>query len=144
MEAWYGELRRFFEEGIPFNAHLGLRVEDLAPGRARMRLPFRPEWLGDPFRPALHGGAMAALLDSVGGLAVISRLKPGEFCHTVDLRVDYLLPAEAADLVAEARIVRLGGRIAVVNVHGFQGDPARHVVDGKAVFSVRRGPRGGA
>lgn len=137
-ERYFAELKRFFEQRIRFNAFLGFVVEELAPGRARMRMPYQPDLLGDPFRPSLHGGAMASLLDAAGGLAVLTRLKPGETCHTVDLRVDYLIPGEAADLVAEARVIRVGGRVAVVNLYGWQKDPAHHVVDGKAVYNVRR------
>ncbi|HXE71383.1 MAG TPA: hotdog fold thioesterase [Candidatus Nitrosotenuis sp.] len=137
--AYYAELRRFFQEAVRFNAYLGMVVESLDRGRATLRLPYRPEFLGDPCRPALHGGVISALLDTCGGLAVLSQLAPGSRCSTVDLRVDYLRPGAPRDLVARASVLRLGNRVAVCNIQAFQDDSEDPVADGKGVYSVRQG-----
>src|SRR3954469_9675135 len=63
-------LARFMRESIPFNAVLGVRVITLEKGWARLEVPFRPELIGDPMRPALHGGVLSALADTAGGAAV--------------------------------------------------------------------------
>ncbi len=60
-----------FESHIPFNAHLGIKVELLEKGRCRLRVPFQPHLVGDPLRPAMHGGVMSTLADAAGGLAVV-------------------------------------------------------------------------
>ena len=49
--------KKFIEEQVPFNRLLGMQLDSLEDGRARMQVPFRDEFIGDPFRPALHGGA---------------------------------------------------------------------------------------
>ena len=59
----------FFEEKIPFNKLLGMKVVSIAEGCCEMSIPIRPELVGDPSRPALHGGVISALADTVGGLA---------------------------------------------------------------------------
>lgn len=129
---------RFFQEQVAFHRFLGLKVEAVEEGYARLRLPYREEFLGDPFRPALHGGVSSFLIDTSGGAAVLSRLPPGGRCSTVDMRVDYLRPAATRDLVAEARVVRLGNRVAVCTAQVYHSDDSEPVADGRAVYNVRR------
>ncbi|MDP6931550.1 MAG: hotdog fold thioesterase, partial [Myxococcota bacterium] len=82
----------FCEEGIPFNRLLGIRVREITEGRCELEIPVRDELIGDPDRPALHGGVTSALADAAGGFAVWSMLKDGDRASTVDIRVDYLRP----------------------------------------------------
>jgi len=70
------DLRRAFDEDIAFNAFMGLRVQHLERGRMVAELPFREEFLGDPSRPALHGGVLSMLADTVGGGAVFTLTDP--------------------------------------------------------------------
>jgi uncharacterized protein (TIGR00369 family) len=132
------KLLRFFEEGIAFNRLLGMRLESVDAGKARMRIPFRDELVGDPFRPALHGGVLSALADTAGGLAVWAKLGSMDArVSTVDLRVDYYAPAELRDVFADAEVVRMGNRVGVARVLLHHGDPSMVVAEGKGVYNVR-------
>lgn len=131
-------LRHFFDQQIAFNRWLGMRLEAFGEGWARMVLPCRPELVGDPFRPAIHGGVLSALVDTTGGAAVFSLIGTEDRASTVDLRVDYLRPAGMETLVCEARVLRLGNRVAAVDATVHQGDPAKPVAIGRAVYNVRR------
>ena len=131
-------LIEFFENGIPFNAHVGMRVEALQTGRCTLRLPFRPEWVGDPFRPALHGGLMSTLADAAGGLAVFSTVDQLGRVSTVDMRIDFLRPGLLEDLWCEAWVVRAGNRVAVTTMRVFQKDGAHVPVEGRGVYNVIR------
>ena len=146
-------LKLFFEEQIPFNKFLGLSVRDLAPGSIVLALPFRKELVGDPLRPALHGGTISMLADTAGGAAVFSAVDPGDRVSTVDLRIDYLRPGALVETVAEARVVRLGGRVGVARIQVWQErsegnesiearqgeeDARRLVAEGTGVYAVRR------
>jgi uncharacterized protein (TIGR00369 family) len=135
---------RFMEEQIPFNRVLGIRVTHLGEGEARLEIPFRDELIGDPFRPAIHGGVTSALLDTCGGAAVFTQLTDvQDRISTVDLRVDYLRPGGKSTLVAEAKIVRAGNRVAVVDVKAFHPEtPDEIVATGKAVYNIRRAQEG--
>lgn len=144
-------VHRFMEEQIPFNRFLGMRIEHLERGLARMRIPFKDDLVGDPFRPALHGGVISSLVDTCGGAAVFSILDDVEDrTSTVDLRVDYLRPARMETLLAEARVSRAGNRVAAVDVVVFHpGGEDAPVATGKGVYNVRRardreGGEGGA
>lgn len=134
------EVRRFMEQMIPFNRFLGMRVSELGEGRARIDIPFREEFIGDPLRPALHGGVISALVDTCGGAALWTSIDSGDRLSTVDLRVDYLRPGPAKDISCIAEVVRMGNRVGVADMRVFPSDDSSLVVaTGKAVYSVKRG-----
>ncbi|MCA9587741.1 MAG: hotdog fold thioesterase [Myxococcales bacterium] len=131
-------LRQIMEELIPFNRFLGVRVTEARDGFARLEIPFRPELVGDPLRPALHGGVLSALADTAGGMAVwMGIADPAGRVSTIDLRVDYLRPGRLEVLVAEATVVRLGNRVGVADVRLFHPDaPNDAVATGKGVYNI--------
>lgn len=135
----YDVLKEFFERGIPFNEHLGMKVDHLEPGRCVLRIPFQKHFVGDPLRPALHGGVLSALADAGGGLAVFTTFEDlTTRLATVDLRIDYLRPGRLQDLHCDARVIRAGNRVAVSAMVVHHGDPAEAVVEGRGVYNILR------
>ena len=120
------EIGRTFEQMIPFNRVLGLKIDSLDPKTPRLRFDMRPELVGNPVRQILHGGVISATLDVVGGLAIAlaSLAKKAEETParqfpnigTIDLRIDYLRPGRGKFFIASGRVVRLGGRVAVAHM----------------------------
>ena len=135
-------VREFMESGVPFNAYLGVKIETLEAGLCVLRLPWRPELIGDPFRPSVHGGVTAMLVDTAGGTACFTRLsRDTDRLGTVDMRVDYLRPGAGEDLYAEGTVVRMGNRVGVASVRIFCGRPGPDtlpIATGSAVYSVFR------
>jgi uncharacterized protein (TIGR00369 family) len=138
-DAFRMQLCRFMEEQIPFNKFLGVKVAAMQGGFARLEIPFRPEFIGDPQRPALHGGVISMLADTAGGLAVWSGLDDERSrVSTIDLRIDYLRPGKLDTLMAEASVVRLGNRVGVADVRLFHPSAAGETIaTGKGVYSVK-------
>lgn len=137
--AFFDGLRDFFERGIPFHETLGLRVVSVSRGACELLVPPSPRLVGDPYRPALHGGVISTLADTAGGLAVFSGAEPGDRVSTVDLRVDYLRPGQIDQpLRARARLVRLGNRVGMAEVVLFHEEPERPVAKAAGVYSVLR------
>lgn len=125
------------EDHVPFNRLLGMRGELAERGKGVLVLPVRPEFVGDPRRPALHGGVVSSLLDTVGGVAAWSALAEGESLSTVDLTVDYLEPAGLGEpLRAEAELVRKGNRVCHVRMRVTQGGVL--VAEGRGVYNIHR------
>ncbi|MDE2371892.1 MAG: thioesterase family protein [Burkholderiales bacterium] len=117
-------LVELFEHKITFNGVLGLKVESTRAGDVRARLPMRPELVGHHGYGRLHGGVVSAVLDALGGLALMAAIAerhPAEntlqvmnrFSRmgTIDLRIDFLRQGLGASFVATAEVTRLGGRI---------------------------------
>jgi len=120
VENIQAEIRLAFEQIIPFNRVLGLRIDSLDFKAPRLRFDMRPELVGNPVRQILHGGVISATLDVVGGLAIAlasitRKAEETPARHfpdigTIDLRIDYLRPGRGHYFVATGRVVRLGGR----------------------------------
>lgn len=128
---------KVIEEYSPFNKFLGIKGERVERGRAVLVVPVRPEFVGDPRRPALHGGVVSALIDTAGGAAAWSALGPDESVSTVDLRVDYLEPAGlSGPLRAEAELIRKGNRVCHVRVAVTQDGVL--VAEGRGVYNIHR------
>ncbi len=133
-------VREFIQNHVPFNKHLGFELATLEDGFCRLELEARPEHIGDPLRPALHGGVISTMCDAAGGAAVWTRVEPLDRISTIDLRVDYLAPGRLARLVAEATVMRVGNHVGVVDVRCFHADtPDETIAVARAVFSVKRG-----
>lgn len=117
-------LARMFEQDISFNQLLGLRIESVRPGDVRARFEMRPDLVGHYTYGRLHGGVISAVLDALGGLALmvaIAERHPADnalqVMHrfsrmgTIDLRIDFLRQGLGKHFTAHAQVLRLGGRI---------------------------------
>jgi uncharacterized protein (TIGR00369 family) len=94
-------------------AAMGLVCEHLDRQYARVRVPYRPELLGDPQRQLIHTGVITSMVDSTCGFIVLANMPLNERIATLDLRVDYLRSSRApGDLLCEAECYRLTPQIA--------------------------------
>jgi uncharacterized protein (TIGR00369 family) len=132
-------IRQFMEQHIPFNRFLGMKLLEARRSFARIEIAFRDELVGDPFKPALHGGVISALADTVGGCAVFTVIEAGARCSTIDLRVDYLRPGRLETIRAQAEILRVGNRVAVAKIEVYHDDPSQPIAFAMGVYAVKRG-----
>jgi uncharacterized protein (TIGR00369 family) len=136
-------LRQVAEELIPFNKFLGVRAVRMEPGLVELEIPWREELVGDPMKPAVHGGVISMLADTAGGMAIWSMLEnPLQRVSTIDLRIDYLRPGRLEALLAEAVAVRVGRSVGVADIRVFHpSSRGETVATGKGVYAVKL-PRG--
>ncbi|MGH9736278.1 MAG: PaaI family thioesterase [Candidatus Acidiferrales bacterium] len=80
----------------------------------------------------VHGGVLAALADTAGGLATYMACPPGKRVATIEMKINYLEAVSNGRVSAEARVVRLGAHIAVVDCD--VRDETRRLV-GKALMT---------
>lgn len=74
----------------------------------------------------LHGGVLCDLADAAMGLAYRSALTPGESFTTLELKINFLRPVWKSKLLAEARVVRTGNTVGLVECDIF--DPRERLV----------------
>jgi uncharacterized protein (TIGR00369 family) len=118
----------------PFHAVLRPEAVSADPqaGVVVIRLPYQPAFGRAGDSPEVHGGVIAALIDLAGHAAVAVQI--GRMAPTIDLRIDYLRPAPAADLLATARTLKLGRAVSRVDIE--VRDPAGLLVAaGRGSFS---------
>jgi uncharacterized protein (TIGR00369 family) len=132
-------LRQVTEELIPFNKFLGMRVIHVERGLVEIQVPWRDELVGDPMKPAMHGGVISALADTAGGMAIWSALEnPLLRVSTIDLRVDYLRPGRLENILAEAKTVRVGRSVGVADIRLFHASARGDTVaTGKGVYAIK-------
>jgi uncharacterized protein (TIGR00369 family) len=110
--------------GSPVAQHLGLLLETVESGSARLTLPFSVANV--TVGSIVHGGVIATLADVTAVAAAVTAapfLPTGG--ATSSLSISYLAPADGDALVATARVVRAGSRQHVVRVEiqNDRGDP---------------------
>ncbi len=141
-------LRQIFEEKIPFNHLLGLKITRLEPAAVAARIDMRPDLVGHFAYNRLHGGVISAGLDAMGGLAVMAAIgakhmdeAPMDRLHrfaklgTIDLRIDYLRPGIGSHFELRAEVLRLGSRVATTRME-FLGPQGELMSAGAAAYIV--------
>lgn len=92
----------------------------MADGRSRFELEVCPGHLNP--HGVVHGGVVYSLADYAMGGALTSRLRPGERCATLEIKINYLAPVSQGTLVAEAQVVERTTRVGVLEARVSAGD----------------------
>lgn len=91
-------------------------VESVGPNTLRIRLPFKPDYLGaEPWQNSVgkvfSGPIVMGFADTAMYCCVMAALGTDVISVMANLNITFLRPAADRDLLAEARIVRRGGRL---------------------------------
>jgi uncharacterized protein (TIGR00369 family) len=100
-----------------FTKAAGFRIVTVQPGYAEVALPRRDDLL--QFFGHFHGGVITALADQAAGIAVTSSLPAGRIGVTVEIKVNFLSPADGSEIIARARTLKMSGSIGVASVEVF-------------------------
>jgi uncharacterized protein (TIGR00369 family) len=118
------KMARAFSRGVPHNQALGIRVLDLTETEVVFELPYDARLVGNPDTGTLHGGAITALLDACSGAAVFAALTDLVPIATLDLRIDYLKPAEPGKTVTgKASCYKMTRNVAFTRAVAYHDDP---------------------
>lgn len=111
----------------PFADFLGLKVTHLSPDKVTAELPVREE-LNNRFG-IMHGGAIMALADNLGGTATAANLKAGQTTTTIESKTNFFAAVPIGDvahaectplhrgrttMVWQTRITRGDGRLCAI------------------------------
>jgi uncharacterized protein (TIGR00369 family) len=103
-----------------FSGAAGFRIVAVEPGRAEVALTRRDDLV--QFFGHFHGGVITALADQTAGIAVTSSLPKGRIGVTIEIKVNFLAPADGSELVARAKTLKMSGSIGVATVEVFSKD----------------------
>jgi 1,4-dihydroxy-2-naphthoyl-CoA hydrolase len=108
----------------PFAEFLGLKITHLSPERVTAELVVREE-LNNRFN-IMHGGAIMALADNLGGTAATANLKDGQSTTTIESKTNFFAAIPIGDIakaectplhrgrttmVWQTRVTRADGRL---------------------------------
>src|SRR5215471_6494039 len=125
-----GELERFLAAEFPqvFKPESGLTIEAVWDGGCRVRQAFNELSI----RPGgtISGPTMMALADFAMYVAVLASIGPVPLAVTINLNINFLRKPGRCDLTAEARLLKLGKRLAMGEVticSDGEAEPVAHV-----------------
>ncbi|MEX0810652.1 MAG: hotdog fold thioesterase [Chitinophagales bacterium] len=140
MDERIAMFKNIVEELIPFNKFIGVQLVEVKEGFVKLKVPFKPELVGNPMLNALHGGLISTVMDTAGGAAGMTTLTSFEDrISTIDMRVDYLRPGQAKDLIVEGKITRSGNRIVATAMKAYHPEEELSLIaEGRGVYNVKR------
>ena len=111
------DFNRVTQEQLPLVEMLGFVVEKLDHGQCIVRAVYKEDFL----RPGgtVSGPIMMALADYAMWGAIMSRTERLEMAVTSNLNINFLVRPEPGDIVALAKVIKLGKRLAVGTVELF-------------------------
>jgi len=113
----------------------GFRLMIAEPGRVLLR--FRVQQHHLQVHRVVHGGVMATLADTAGGLATYMSVAPGTRVATVEMKINFLEPIERGTVTADARVIRCGRHFSVVDC---DVTDSKGRLAGKALMTFAIGP----
>jgi uncharacterized protein (TIGR00369 family) len=124
-------------DSMPFARLLGMTLDAAEPEEVRGRLAWAPERC--TAGGLLHGGALMAFADSLGGACAFLNLPEGAATATTSSSTVFLRGVRAGDVVGVARPLHVGRTtIAVVTeLHDEQGRRVAQVTQTQAVLGGR-------
>ena len=118
-------------DSVPYIKHMGI-LFDRRGDELTAKLPFSDRLIGNPFLPALHGGAVGAFLEIAAQIELAwaihwPKMESGAtrlraMPKTIDFTVDYLRTGLPRDAYARAIVNRSGRRFASVHVEAWQAN----------------------
>src|ERR1700687_2891798 len=122
-----GAINELAHQQPPFAQFLGMKITHVSPERVTAELPVREE-LNNRFG-IMHGGAIMALADNLGGTATTANLRPGQSTTTIESKTNFFAAIPLGDtayaectplhrgrttMVWQTRVTRGDGKLAAL------------------------------
>lgn len=147
-EAMFQELSDYWNNNMPFNQLLGLKITRFNAQNSEVRFAWQDTLIGNPVQKILHGGVTASALDLAGGTVAaaniinqLTDMTPETLKHslsklgTIDLRTDFLRPGRGEEFIVTARIIRSGSKVAVARME-MHNELGEHIAFGTGTYMV--------
>jgi uncharacterized protein (TIGR00369 family) len=121
----------------PYFRHLSVTIKDIGMGYAIVELDIGREHL-NPFG-GLHGGVFSSIIDTATFWAAYCELEEDVGLTSIDIKVDYLAPAQERErLIARGRTVKVGRTMCLAEATVFNQDE-KLLANGTSKLLVLRG-----
>ena len=127
------QVAAYVSEVFPQSDQYGFEVEELVEGAIKVRMPVNDSHL----RPGgtVSGPSMFALADCAAYLLTLSHVGKVALAVTTNLNINFLSKPDG-DLVAKARLLKLGKRLSVCDIAIMTEHDGRLVAHATATYSI--------
>src|SRR3990172_5112065 len=115
----------------PFNRWVNFTILKMDADGIEVKAAWREEWVANPDRRHTHGGILAAIIDVAADYAIAAQL--GRPAPTIDIQVNYHKAAMPGDLIAKAKVVRMGGQFSTAEAYVYDSEGAL-VASGRGTY----------
>jgi uncharacterized protein (TIGR00369 family) len=139
------DLENVIVEKLPLIDHNSEVAEHVSKTAIRIRMPFRPEYMGqdiwqDSGHGVFSGPKVMGLADTSMYVCMHAALGKDVVAVLSNLVITFLRPALAKDLIAEAKIIRIGRRLAYLETYLFSDGSTDPVAHATSSFAYRFAP----
>jgi uncharacterized protein (TIGR00369 family) len=118
-------------------AAIGLKIARIERGKAWSRIDWREDLVGDAETAVIAGGVLTTMLDSTCGAACQAALGKLTPMATLDLRIDYMRPAEPRRLInAMAHCYKITRSVCFVRGVAYHDDPDDPIATAACTFML--------
>ena len=128
------ELDAFLATHFPQINDLHVKVEKVEDHFVQVRLPYHNLHL----RPGgtISGPALMTLADTAMYVLVLARIGPVALAVTTSLNINFLRKSAPVDVIAQARLLKLGARLAVGEVTMYSDGDDQPVAHATVTYSI--------
>jgi uncharacterized protein (TIGR00369 family) len=124
---------RLSVEAAPVYNLLQIRLDRIDTGFASFRMPFRSELT--QVNAIVHGGVIATLADTAVAFALMTLTERGGKVATVEFKINFLASVDRGEMIAEARVVHKGKRLALAEME-VKDETGRLIAKGTATYVI--------
>ena len=122
---------------VPWAMEIGLQLISVERGKACGKIEWSEHLIGDPDTGVIHGGVITSLLDNLAGMAVVSSLDEFKSTATLDLRIDYMRPAEkGSHIIGDAECYHSTRTVAFIRATAFQEHDKKLIATATGAFAL--------
>jgi uncharacterized protein (TIGR00369 family) len=117
-------------------------VEELSANYVRIRMPYRQSYMGgdlwqDSGKGVFSGPKVMGLCDTAMYACMHAALGADVVAVISNINITFLRPAKSADLIAEARLIRQGKRLAYLEASIFSDGDSAPIAHATSSFAFR-------
>ncbi len=121
-------------EELPWAVDTGMTLETINDGFATMKLPYHHR----STRPggSISGPHMMMLADACMYAVVLSMIGQVKLAVTTSFNINFLRKPTESDLIAEGKIIKMGKRLAIIEVSIYTGEENKLVAHATGTYSI--------
>lgn len=125
-----------FINTLPYGVALQIRFEKEDNEKLYLSMPYDKALVGDPSTGVIHGGPVAALLDTASGMAAGRHPEGNGGTATLDLRIDYMRAAQPEKRIyAVAYCYNMTRSVAFTRASAYEEDEAKPFATATGAFT---------